>query len=97
MFWLVSRTLVKFYHLCCRPEEGHAGQNLFCALFTNVSPETDAYTVFRFRQSKKQRNMTKPLIRRKSELPQDQYTMSSLSDHKRVDEYLVTPPDVNKC
>ncbi|CAH1111304.1 unnamed protein product [Psylliodes chrysocephalus] len=48
-------------------------------------------------ESKKQRNMTKPLIRRKSELPQDQYTMSSLSDHKRVDEYLATPPDVNKC
>ncbi|XP_056634478.1 serine/threonine-protein phosphatase 2A 56 kDa regulatory subunit gamma isoform-like isoform X3 [Diorhabda sublineata] len=48
-------------------------------------------------ESKKQRNMNKPLIRRKSELPQDTYTMNALSDHKRVDEYLVTPPDVNKC
>ncbi|CAH1182611.1 unnamed protein product [Phyllotreta striolata] len=48
-------------------------------------------------QNKNQRNMTKPLIRRKSELPQDQYTVNALSDHKRVDEYLVTPPDVNKC
>ncbi|XP_074027330.1 protein phosphatase regulatory B subunit well-rounded isoform X5 [Leptinotarsa decemlineata] len=46
---------------------------------------------------KKARNSTKPLIRRKSELPQDQYTMRALSDHKRADEFLVTPPDVNKC
>ncbi|KAG5890190.1 hypothetical protein JTB14_010653 [Gonioctena quinquepunctata] len=46
---------------------------------------------------KKTRNSTKPLMRRKSELPQDQYTMRALSDHKRADEFLVTPPDVNKC
>ncbi|CAG9813207.1 unnamed protein product [Phaedon cochleariae] len=46
---------------------------------------------------KKARNTTKPLIRRKSELPQDQYTIRALSDHKRTDEFLVTPPDVNKC
>ncbi|XP_050504516.1 serine/threonine-protein phosphatase 2A 56 kDa regulatory subunit gamma isoform isoform X6 [Diabrotica virgifera virgifera] len=48
-------------------------------------------------ENKKQRNLSKPLIRRKSELPQDQYTMNALSDHKRMDDYLVTPPDVNKC
>ncbi|XP_046750494.1 serine/threonine-protein phosphatase 2A 56 kDa regulatory subunit gamma isoform-like isoform X3 [Diprion similis] len=39
----------------------------------------------------------KGLLRRKSELPQDSYTMRALSDHKRADEYLVTPPDPNNC
>ncbi|XP_076249044.1 serine/threonine-protein phosphatase 2A 56 kDa regulatory subunit gamma isoform isoform X1 [Calliopsis andreniformis] len=42
-------------------------------------------------------NKTKPLLRRKSDLPQDTYTMRALSDHKRADEYLVTPPDSNNC
>ncbi|KAK0182604.1 hypothetical protein PV327_000724 [Microctonus hyperodae] len=42
-------------------------------------------------------NNVKPLLRRKSELPQDSYTMRALSDHKRADEYLVTPPDPNNC
>ncbi|KAK0080166.1 hypothetical protein PV325_000358 [Microctonus aethiopoides] len=42
-------------------------------------------------------NKVKPLLRRKSELPQDSYTMRALSDHKRADEYLVTPPDPNNC
>ncbi|XP_030764638.1 serine/threonine-protein phosphatase 2A 56 kDa regulatory subunit gamma isoform-like isoform X2 [Sitophilus oryzae] len=46
---------------------------------------------------KKHRNSTKPLVRRKSELPQDQCTIKALNDHKRADEYLATPPDVNKC
>ncbi|XP_031832124.1 serine/threonine-protein phosphatase 2A 56 kDa regulatory subunit gamma isoform isoform X2 [Nomia melanderi] len=40
-------------------------------------------------------NKSKPLLRRKSDLPQDTYTMRALSDHKRADEYLVTPPDPN--
>ena len=39
----------------------------------------------------------KQLLRRKSELPQDAYTIRALSDHKRADEYLVTPPDPNNC
>ncbi|XP_044746416.1 serine/threonine-protein phosphatase 2A 56 kDa regulatory subunit gamma isoform-like isoform X1 [Coccinella septempunctata] len=43
------------------------------------------------------RNLTRPLVRRKSELPVDQTTMKALNDHKRADEYLTTPPDVNKC
>ncbi|XP_063991917.1 serine/threonine-protein phosphatase 2A 56 kDa regulatory subunit gamma isoform-like isoform X2 [Diachasmimorpha longicaudata] len=42
-------------------------------------------------------NKVKPLLRRKSELPQDSYTMRALSDHKRADEFLVTPPDPNNC
>lgn len=45
----------------------------------------------------KSKNLNKPLVRRKSELPQDQYTVKALNDHKRADEYLPTPPDVNKC
>ncbi|XP_063905336.1 serine/threonine-protein phosphatase 2A 56 kDa regulatory subunit gamma isoform isoform X2 [Zophobas morio] len=48
-------------------------------------------------EAKKTRNSNKPLVRRKSELPQDQYTVKALNDHKRADEYLTTPPDVNKC
>ncbi|KAJ8941364.1 hypothetical protein NQ314_010427, partial [Rhamnusium bicolor] len=46
---------------------------------------------------KKARKSYKPLVRRKSELPQDQYTVRALTDHKRADEFLMTPPDVNKC
>ncbi|KAI4504176.1 hypothetical protein M0802_000647 [Mischocyttarus mexicanus] len=42
-------------------------------------------------------NSMKPLLRRKSDLPQDSYTIRALSDHKRADEYLVTPPDPNNC
>ncbi|XP_050294069.1 serine/threonine-protein phosphatase 2A 56 kDa regulatory subunit gamma isoform-like isoform X2 [Anthonomus grandis grandis] len=49
-------------------------------------------------EAKKNRNnRDKPLVRRKSELPQDQYTVKALSDHKRADEFLPTPPDVNQC
>jgi len=43
------------------------------------------------------KNKEKPLLRRKSELPHDSYTLKALNDHKRADEFLPTPPDVNKC
>jgi len=49
------------------------------------------------REVRKGRNKDKPLLRRKSELPHDNYTVRALNDHKRADEYLTTPPDVNKC
>ncbi|XP_075222490.1 serine/threonine-protein phosphatase 2A 56 kDa regulatory subunit gamma isoform-like isoform X2 [Lycorma delicatula] len=49
------------------------------------------------REVRKVRNKDKPLLRRKSELPHDSYTVRALSDHKRADEYLTTPPDVNQC
>ena len=39
----------------------------------------------------------KPLLRRKSELPTDEYTQKALESHKRADEYLSTPPDANKA
>ncbi|XP_069675196.1 serine/threonine-protein phosphatase 2A 56 kDa regulatory subunit gamma isoform isoform X4 [Periplaneta americana] len=49
------------------------------------------------REVRKVRNKDKPLLRRKSELPHDTYTLKALIDHKRADEFLPTPPDVNKC
>ncbi|KAK7868246.1 hypothetical protein R5R35_000645 [Gryllus longicercus] len=49
------------------------------------------------REVQKVRNKDKPFLRRKSELPCDTYTMKALNDHKRADEFLLTPPDVNKC
>lgn len=45
-------------------------------------------------QVKKVRNKEKPLLRRKSELPHDQYTIKALSDHKRADDYLTTSPEL---
>merc|ERR1712071_512402 len=44
---------------------------------------------------KRVKNREKPLLRRKSELPHDTYTIKALTDHKRADEFLPTPPDVN--
>ncbi|XP_046402719.1 serine/threonine-protein phosphatase 2A 56 kDa regulatory subunit gamma isoform-like isoform X2 [Ischnura elegans] len=49
------------------------------------------------REVRKAKNKEKPLLRRKSELPHDTYTLKALDDHKRHDEFLSTPPDVNKC
>lgn len=49
------------------------------------------------REVQKARNKEKPLLRRKSEIPHDTYTLKALIDHKRADEFLTTPPDVNKC
>ena len=37
-------------------------------------------------------NAEKPLLRRKSELPTDQFTQRELEMHKRADEFLTTPP-----
>ncbi|KAG0716060.1 Serine/threonine-protein phosphatase 2A regulatory subunit delta isoform [Chionoecetes opilio] len=44
--------------------------------------------------AKKVRNKEKPLLRKKSELPHDQYTIKALSDHKRADDYLTTSPEL---
>lgn len=43
------------------------------------------------------RNKDKPLLRAKSELPQDNETIQALIEHKRADEFLKTPSDENKC
>ncbi|PZC71827.1 hypothetical protein B5X24_HaOG212402 [Helicoverpa armigera] len=42
-------------------------------------------------------NASKPLLRKKSELPADSTTVKALIEHKRADAYLPTPPDVNQC
>ena len=46
---------------------------------------------------KAKKNEDKPLLRRKSELPTDIYTQKALESHKRADEFLTTPPDINKA
>ncbi|XP_055905269.1 serine/threonine-protein phosphatase 2A 56 kDa regulatory subunit gamma isoform isoform X9 [Eupeodes corollae] len=47
------------------------------------------------REIRGERNKDKPLIRRKSDLPADTGTVRALIEHKRPDEYLKTPPDIN--
>ncbi|KAJ8724098.1 hypothetical protein PYW07_008078 [Mythimna separata] len=42
-------------------------------------------------------NASKPLLRKKSELPADSTTVKALIEHKRADAFLPTPPDVNQC
>lgn len=46
---------------------------------------------------KNMRNKDKPLLRTKSELPQNTDTIQALIDHKRADDYLKTTSDDNKC
>ncbi|KAH8382843.1 hypothetical protein KR009_005579 [Drosophila setifemur] len=47
------------------------------------------------REIRGERNMDKPLLRRKSDLPSDSGTVQALIEHKRPDEFLTTPPDGN--
>ncbi|CAG4931146.1 unnamed protein product [Parnassius apollo] len=42
-------------------------------------------------------NTSKPLLRKKSDLPADASTVKALVDHKRADPYLSTPPDADRC
>lgn len=49
------------------------------------------------REARNSINKDKPLIRKKSDLPQDMGTVKALLEHKRADEYLTTPADVDKC
>lgn len=46
---------------------------------------------------KNMRNKDKPLLRAKSELPQNNDTIRALIDHTRADEYLQSTVDENKC
>lgn len=48
-------------------------------------------------QVRGERNKEKPLIRKKSDLPADTGTVRALMEHIRPDDYLKTPPDINKC
>lgn len=47
-------------------------------------------------QTENMRNMDKPLLRTKSELPQSNETIQALIDHKRADEFLKAPSDENQ-
>lgn len=42
-------------------------------------------------------NASKPLLRKKSELPADTTTVKALIEHKRADAYLPPTPDINQC
>lgn len=46
---------------------------------------------------KSMRNKDKPLLRAKSELPQNNDTIQALIDHTRADEYSMSTADENKC
>uniref|UniRef100_A0A1I8NX19 Serine/threonine protein phosphatase 2A regulatory subunit n=1 Tax=Stomoxys calcitrans TaxID=35570 RepID=A0A1I8NX19_STOCA len=58
---------------------------------------TQNHTIVQENREKSPRNMDKPLLRRKSDLPADSGTVHALIEHKRPDEYLKTPPDGNAC
>lgn len=49
-------------------------------------------------QVRNSRNKDKPLLRKKSDLPQDSSVTIALNTYKRADDYLKTSPnDGNKC
>ena len=70
---------------------------LFASSFVTVKncDNWKIYIFFLFQNKQRNRNKEKPLLRRKSELPVDQCTMKALTDYKRTEDYLNTPPDVN--
>ncbi|XP_011503603.1 PREDICTED: serine/threonine-protein phosphatase 2A 56 kDa regulatory subunit gamma isoform-like isoform X3 [Ceratosolen solmsi marchali] len=78
-------------------EDGENEQIMLTA--DKIEAKVNEVSVQNYSQAKKVSNINKvkQLLRRKSELPQDSYTIRALSDHKRADEYLVTPPDSNNC
>ncbi|XP_013389129.1 serine/threonine-protein phosphatase 2A 56 kDa regulatory subunit gamma isoform isoform X2 [Lingula anatina] len=47
------------------------------------------------REAQKKKNKEKPLLRRKSELPHDAYTIKAIEGHKRADDYLSTNKETN--
>ncbi|XP_069360631.1 serine/threonine-protein phosphatase 2A 56 kDa regulatory subunit gamma isoform-like isoform X1 [Maniola hyperantus] len=55
-------------------------------------PRLDPETIEARKQSY---NANKPLLRKKSELPADTSTVKALTEHKRTDPYLATPPDAD--
>ncbi|XP_036232938.1 uncharacterized protein wrd isoform X2 [Bactrocera oleae] len=59
-------------------------------------PQIQQQTAQETREIRGERNKDKPLLRRKSDLPADSGTIRALFEHKRTDDFLKTPPDVNK-
>ncbi|KAL7641777.1 UNVERIFIED_CONTAM: hypothetical protein RMT77_007651 [Armadillidium vulgare] len=45
-------------------------------------------------RQRRMKNKDKPFLRKKSELPHDQFTIKALNDHKRSDEYLASSPEL---
>ncbi|XP_058799908.1 serine/threonine-protein phosphatase 2A 56 kDa regulatory subunit gamma isoform isoform X4 [Phymastichus coffea] len=76
-----------------QPEEDEESEQLIADKIDVQANEVSLQNVKKSSQVIK----VKQLLRRKSELPQDSYTIRALSDHKRADEYLVTPPDPSNC
>ena len=64
---------------------------------TPISSVSNSTTTTTTPLNPKPKPADKPLLRRKSELPTDEYTQRALESHKRADEYLSTPPDANKA
>jgi serine/threonine-protein phosphatase 2A regulatory subunit B' len=52
--------------------------------------------IFNFK-ARNLRNKEKPLLRRKSELPQDTGVAKAINSYQRADDYLKSPPDSNNC
>jgi len=56
-----------------------------------TSNSTPSINVSAVNVQEAKKNLEKPLLRRKSELPADILTQKSLENYKRADEYLPTP------
>ncbi|XP_073827531.1 protein phosphatase regulatory B subunit well-rounded isoform X4 [Musca autumnalis] len=61
------------------------------------SQQMQNHSIAQDTREKSPRNLDKPLLRRKSDLPADSGIVHALFEHKRPDEYLKTPPDANAC
>ncbi|XP_019890631.1 serine/threonine-protein phosphatase 2A 56 kDa regulatory subunit gamma isoform isoform X3 [Musca domestica] len=61
------------------------------------SQQMQNHSIAQENREKSPRNLDKPLLRRKSDLPADSGIVHALFEHKRPDEYLKTPPDANAC
>ena len=74
--------------------EGEEGAESSAILSKKIEEEASKFDVSASAEGKK--NLEKPLLRRKSELPTDVYTQKALESHKRADEFLTTP-DASKA
>ena len=62
-------------------------------LFPNTPVLTDGHSPLQG-MSKAPQGKPKPLLRKKSELPQDLHTQKALNEHKRPDQYLTSSPEL---
>lgn len=64
---------------------------------TSDGEDRYSYLDYERGEMKNMRNKDKPLLRAKSELPQNNETIQALIDHTRADDYLQATVDENKC